>query len=241
MAKIYGKPSHYLRERSMHFMNKATLMAFGGLAIIYLLSQSVTSYPSRLIGFIVSYTLIAIAAVLVYKFYKEDDRISENYYRGRMGEKEIFEELSKLPDEFRVFCDVSIHPPYNIDFVVLGPTGIYTIEAKSHQGEVWYTGGKITINGSIPEEKDFLRQSKAEALSVNAFLKDKTGNDHFVIPVLAFSRATMRFGLHPLDGVYVIGRGFLLQLLRTVRKQSYSEEKLSELEAVLRPLAKQDV
>ncbi len=165
---------------------------------------------------------------------KEDDRTSDNYFRGRKGEDTILEELKKLPDEFRVYCDVKIQHPYNIDFLVTGPTGIFAIEVKSHVGEIGYENGRITINGFVPKEKDFLRQAKGEAGSVSDYLKEKVSKDYWVSPVLAFSnpKTTMHFGLKPVDDVFIVGKGFLLSLLQSGERQ-LSEDKLSELESAL--------
>lgn len=238
MAKIFGVPSPYLREKSLHHLYKSALMAAGGLAIVLILLQAQSFYPNKTIGFLVTYVLITVLAVLVYKFYKEDDTTSDNYFRGRKGESIILEELKKLPDEFRVFCDVKIQHPYNIDFLVAGPTGIYTVEVKSHSGKIGYENGRITINGFVPKEKDFLRQAKGEAGSVADYLKEKMSSDYFVFPALVFSssKATMRFGLKPVDDIFVVGRGFLQELIRSSREQQYSENTLLELEKALTQL-----
>lgn len=234
MAKIFGIPSPYLREKSLHHLYKSVLMALGGFAIALILLQAQSFYPNKTIGFLVTYVLIAVLAVLAYKFYKEDDTTSDNYFRGRKGESIILEELRKLPDAFRVFCDVKIQHPYNIDFLVAGPTGIFTVEVKSHSGKIDYENGRITIDGFIPKEKDFLRQAKGEAGSVAGFLKEKMNDDYFVLPALVFSNqnATMHFGLKPIDGVYVVGKKFLLSLLQA-NTQKHDESELLELEKVL--------
>lgn len=176
--------------------------------------------------------------VPAYRFYKEDDVTSESYYRGRKGESIIFEELKKLPDEFRVFCDIKIAPPYNIDFLVAGPTGIFTIEAKSHSGAIGYADGKITINGFVPKEKDFLKQAKGEARSISEYLKKETGADHWVRPVLVFSSpdAKMHFGLNPVDGVFVVQNRFLLKIFLENQKKTIIDEALSKVEDRLNAL-----
>lgn len=238
MAKIFGIPSPYLREKSLHHLYKSVLMALGGFAIVLILLQAQSFYPNKMIGFLITYILIAVLAVLAYRFYKEDDATSDNYFRGRKGEDIILKELKKLPDEFRVFCDVKIQHPYNIDFLVAGPTGIFTVEVKSHSGKIGHENGRITINSFVPKEKDFLRQAKGEAGSVAGFLKEKMNGDHFVYPVLVFSspNVTMHFGLKPVEDVFVVGRGFLQELIRNSRGQQYSEADLIKLENALTQL-----
>lgn len=232
MAKVFGTPSPYLRERSIHYLSKSTLIVFGGLAIVYVLVQTLPLYPNKTLGLLVTSIFILAIAIPAYKFYKEDDITSENYYRGRKGESIILEELKKLPNEFRVFCDVKIQHPYNIDFVVAGPTGIFTVEVKSHSGEIGYENGKITINGFVPKEKDFLKQAKGEAKSVSEYLGENAGIDHWVRPVLVFSDsdARMHFGLNPVDGVFVVQKGFLLKVFLENQKKTMMDETLSKAE-----------
>lgn len=213
-------------------------MALGGFSMILILLQAQSIYPNKTIGFLLTYTSIVVLAVLAYKFYKEDDRTSDSYYRGRRGESVILEELKKLPAEFRVFCDVKIQPPYNIDFVVAGPTGVFIIEVKSHAGKIDYQNSRISINGLVPQEKDFLKQAKGEARSVADYLKNKAVNISWVHSILAFSHpsATLRFGLKPLDDVFVVGRSFLRKLIQQPRGPQHPEGTLLELEKVLIPL-----
>lgn len=236
MAKIFGTPSPYLRERSIHYLSKSTLIAFGSLAIAYVLVQALPLYPNKALGLLATGIFILAVAIPAYKFYKEDDITSENYYRGRKGESVVLEELKKLPDEFRVFCDVKIQHPYNIDFLVTGPTGIFTLEVKSHSGKIDYENGRVTINGLVPKEKDFLRQAKGEAGSVADYLREKVPGNHWVYPVLVFSNsnATMHFGLKPVEDVLIVGRRFLLSLLQSGEGR-VTESGLQEAERALQP------
>ena len=232
MAKIFGTPSPYLRERSIYYLSKSTLIAFGGLAIVYVLAQTLPLYPNKTLGLLITSIFILAIAIPAYKFYKEDDITSENYYRGRKGESIILEELKKLPDEFRVFCDIKIVPLYNIDFLVAGPTGLFTVEVKSHSGVIGYANEKITINGSVPKEKDFLKQAKAEAKSISEYLEKEIGADHWVSPVLAFSNlgAKMHFGLNPVGGVFVVQKGFLLKVFLENKREAMAKETLLKIE-----------
>lgn len=236
MAKIIGEPSPYLRKMSLHHLYRSVLISLGALSTILILLQAQSYYPNWIVGFVATYFFIAVLVVLAYRFYKEDDKASDDYYRGRRGEGIILEELKKLPDGFHVLCDVKIHSPYNIDYVVLGPTGIFTVEVKSHSGEIGYENGRVTINGKVPKEKDFLRQAKSEAQAISDFLKERVNRQYWVTPVLVFSNvaATMRFGLKPVDGVSVVGKGFLLPLLQS-GEAKITESDLLMVEGTLLP------
>lgn len=63
--------------------------------------------------------------------------------QGASGEELVAEKLSHLPPSYRVFNDVTL-PGYgaNLDHVVVGPTGVFVIETKSHKGYISYERGE---------------------------------------------------------------------------------------------------
>ncbi|HAT74058.1 MAG TPA: hypothetical protein DCS08_03565 [Candidatus Moranbacteria bacterium] len=97
----------------------------------------------------------------------------------------------------------------------MGPTGIFTIEVKSHAGLVGFNGAELMRDGRIFENGNPLKQAMQEALQLNAYILNQTGADHFVIPVLVFSssKADVKFGMKPIKNVYVIKKGFLLEMI----------------------------
>lgn len=123
----------------------------------------------------------------------------------------------------------------NIDLVVVGPTGIFTIEVKSHKGKVIHENGKISVNG-FTSGKDFLKQAKSESKSLHEFLK-KNGFGIWVKPILVFSgKATMHFGLNPVDGVFVVQKDFLLKVILETQKEELSEDTLLVIEEKIKSL-----
>src|SRR5690348_16911647 len=61
----------------------------------------------------------------------------ENYARGAEGEEAVGELLEGLREQgWRVIHDVSFGRG-NIDHIIVGPGGIFTIETKSRGGKVW--------------------------------------------------------------------------------------------------------
>jgi hypothetical protein len=100
-------------------------------------------------------------------------------YRGAYGELAILDELKKLDDDYSVFCDLQItlkdYVTYKgqrnlrsaqIDYVVTGPTGIYSIEVKN-----W--GNSFEGKRFSPHE-----QADREGLCLYIYLKN-----HFVFYV----------------------------------------------------------
>ncbi len=165
----------------------------------------------------------------IYRLYKKQRKISGQFYKGRKGEEIVFRELSKLPDTYAVFQDIKTRRG-NIDFAVVGPTGVFAVEAKSHSGEIAFSEDRITVNKRL-FEKNILKQSKDEAIYLHDLILMRTGVNYSVVPVIAFSSyfARLNFGLKPVEGVFVVGKGFLTRVILE-RPVDLPDENVSKIE-----------
>ena len=125
------------------------------------------------------------------------------FITGLEGEASVGDELKKLPSGFTCLSDVVIGSRGNIDKVVIGPTGIWVLEIKSHRGNI-----------RQPNEK-FLNQVWAESYAVRDLIRDKLNLNIIVQPVLVFSnpRAYLHFGFKTIKGVYIIQSRWLNNLI----------------------------
>jgi hypothetical protein len=115
--------------------------------------------------------LVAVGAMLA------GDRLysaqADRWLRGAAGERAVGAVLAQLEDEgWRALHDISLGRG-NVDHVLVGPGGIFTIETKSHPG-------RIGIDRIDPK---MLKQAYAE----KKLLENVTGLN--VQPLLVFSRA----------------------------------------------------
>ena len=55
----------------------------------------------------------------------------KTWFIGFVGERKILDVLKKLNNKHHVFCSLIIDD-YELDFVVVGPRGVFMIEAKNH-------------------------------------------------------------------------------------------------------------
>ena len=212
MAKYFGTKSRYLSKNILMYCLVAASYISIIFYIVYKAVLSIGKKPSvdNLIAILIVFGPLLLFA---YIKYKEADSISELFSRGRKGEWKIEDELKKLPDEYSVFSDVKIKYG-NIDFVVIGPKGVYAIEVKSHSGVIDLVDGKLVKNNK-PLEKDFLKQAKREAFDLNEYLKLKLGVNIFVNPVVVFANySKMKFGLNPVEGVSVVSQIWLNKLIQ---------------------------
>jgi hypothetical protein len=215
MARFYGSKSGYLIKNEK--INRIAVVVYCviGLVILYVVFVNNFQHLFSLSGIIA--LAIVFGPFIGFAMYRIKKHKKEYicFYRGRKGEGAIWYKLKRFNDSYSIFQDLKIGENLgNIDFVIVGPGGIYTLEVKSHSGKIGFDGEKLTHNGK-PFEKDFLKQAKSEALQVHDFLKEKPNLDIFVKPVIVFSgHVSVRFGLKPIDGVCIIGKSFLVEFFK---------------------------
>lgn len=150
--------------------------------------------------------LISVALVFAPNFF--------NFLQGGHGELDVAGVLDELPSEYEVLGDVNLKNRGNIDYVVIGPSGVWTIEVKSHSGRIGFVNGKLVRQGRSLNS-DFIKQAHAQMYAVKDRIRDRLGREMFVQPIIVFSsqKARLRFGLRKQKGVYVIGKTWLADLL----------------------------
>ncbi|TFD10923.1 NERD domain-containing protein [Cryobacterium sp. TMT1-2-2] len=94
------------------------------------------------------------------------------WYRGALGEIELGKILSRLPPDWRVFHALPIGTAgADIDHLVIGPGGIFTINTKHHRGKkIWIAERAFLISG---QKQPYLRNSKFEATRVTKILHER--------------------------------------------------------------------
>lgn len=230
MAIVYGHPSRYLNA------NK-TISKYGAFAyllyftviigiVIWRLSIASFSLPAVLAITMVFGPLLLITDSLM----RKEESLMYKFRSGLIGEKLIGDELKELDANYTVFQDV--HVPgkkENIDFVVVGPTGIFAIEVKNHHGKVGFNGHELTLNDKS-FEKDFLRQTMREATSLHDYLVSSCVTNAFVTPIIVFSHrfAVVRFGIQPIKNVRVIQYRWLLKMI-TSEPRSYPDQHVIDV------------
>ena len=115
----------------------------------------------------------------------------ESFFKGARGEERVAGLLETLPMNWHVFHDF-VAGGHHVDHVVVGPTGIYSIETKNWRGRVTVEKGEILVGGVLPDRSP-LKQSVAEAKAVRSALKGR-GCDVDVVPVLCMASDTFDAG-----------------------------------------------
>jgi hypothetical protein len=139
-------------------------------------------------------------------------RTAEGAWRvGAEGEMEVGWQLRKLGPEWRVIHAVPVGPKEtDIDHVVIGPAGVFTLNTKNHgRSRVWVADRAFLVNGKRTE---YLRNSRSEAQRASKCLSVACGWDVAVEPVIVVMAATLTVKVPP-AGVHVVGRKMIAKWL----------------------------
>jgi len=163
------------------------------------------------------YTIFFIDLILLGIFYWTLKKWLPSWEKGSIGESDVRRELKRLPPEYLHIADFHKDKKGNVDFVVIGPTGIYTIEVKNTQeGLLTIEHEMLHINGSLFMGNNPLQQAYAEAMSIQDFLIQSSKVFLPVIPILVFSnpKTKMHFGKQKQQKVFIIGIQWLNEVIQ---------------------------
>jgi hypothetical protein len=172
---------------------------------------------------------LLVACVLAFKLIA---RRSDRAERGADAEVVVAQLLRGLPKEYHVFHDL-VFEGFNIDHVVIGPTGVFIVETKSHRRKVSAKGEALLLNGR-PFEKPILNQAWSEAFTLRDRLPQIAGKPCSVQPILCFPNASIEVQ-GPVKGVIVVSRHFLSRVITGRWPVTLSQPEILQLACSLKP------
>jgi hypothetical protein len=127
------------------------------------------------------------AAVRIWPLYKKHRQLKQ----GRDGERTVGQELEKLRAHgYRVYHDF-LAEGFNIDHIVIGPTGVFTIETKTiskpinPDAKIQYDGQVVRVPGT-KLDRDPIAQAKAERDFIRKWIGEKANRAAPVRPAVVF-------------------------------------------------------
>jgi len=93
--------------------------------------------------------------------------------RGLLGERIVRQALEQLPDTYSVFRGIRPEHSFDVDFTVVGPNGVFTIEAKSQTGRIYFDRKGRGLR--------MLNQARREALAMYKYLLEGWKVKTFVV------------------------------------------------------------
>jgi hypothetical protein len=124
--------------------------------------------------------------------------------RGAEGEEEVAYQLRKLGDGWRVIHSVPVGTgDTDIDHVVIGPAGVFTLNTKNHLGgRVSVNAKAIDVNGTY---QPYIAKSRAEGKRATKLISAACGYYVAVRPLVVIMASDLRIKGTPQD-VTVVGR-----------------------------------
>ena len=206
-GRLHRTPGLSLQEK---LLGPVAWKALGYTALAALLSMVaaqqwfsyvVPSQPSLASAVFSTALALPAGAFAVWKLrgtFAEADRLA----LARNGEIAVGQALEKMQSRgYAAFHDIQADG-FNIDHVLVGPTGIYSVETRTHarpdesKSVVNFDGSRVLVEGTQPHT-DPVRKAKAQARWLRDKLRDSTGIQFPVQPVVLYPGWPVE---QPLDG-----------------------------------------
>jgi hypothetical protein len=134
---------------------------------------------------------------------------------GEKGEVKVARALASLPNTWRTIHSVPVGSRgSDIDHVVIGPGGVFTVNAKNHpDARVWVKGDTVLVNG---KNRPYVRKSRYEAKRAKSKLSEYCGLPIAVVGVVSLvgCHRGLEVRAQPSDGsAFVIARRDLAKWL----------------------------
>jgi len=143
--------------------------------------------PSPIIYCIAAVLGIAYAAFRIWRSIPK----LRNLRLAMEGERVVGQFLERLRQHgFQVFHDV-VGDGFNVDHVLIGPSGVFTVETKtwnkpvSGNAQIVFDGEMLKI-GSFSPDRDPIVQARAQASWLKQLLQESTGRKFETRPVIVF-------------------------------------------------------
>jgi hypothetical protein len=155
--------------------------------------------------------------------------LNEHASRRRVGERSAGPVIGRLPEGWHIFRDVPAgEQGANIDHVVVGPAGTFTLSAKDLMGKVWVGPRTVRHNG---HPTDFLSKAACDANRVSEFLSTVVGRPIHVRGVVVILADEWTISERPVDVHVGSPRGVKDWMVRL--PVSHSRQEVDEIIAAV--------
>jgi len=140
------------------------------------------------------------------------NKTAERAWRmGARGERFSGWLLDRLPEGWHVFHDVPVgERGANIDHLVIGPAGVFTVNTKNLRGKIWVAPRTLLVNG---RKRDYLPKAVREAGRASRLLGEALRRPIAVTPVLSIIADEWTVKERPTDVIVATPRGVKRLLL----------------------------
>jgi hypothetical protein len=193
--KLLRPPGYSSRRKAEELRDLAATRGITCLAASVALGYYLSRGPLASTAEISTAVLLAVGITVFFALTFDLLRKARAYHLGATGEEFMAEQLQGLlPLGYRVFHDFPGGPNWNIDHVVVGPSGVFAIETKTRRRHNPLPGrraSQVTFNGNDTLEyawcndRKAIPQARTNAKSLARFLASSTGEEVSVVPLVA--------------------------------------------------------
>lgn len=165
---------------------------------------------------------------------KTDER---SWRIGADGEEEIARRIAKLPPDWQALYAIPVgERGSDIDAIVIGPGGVFTINAKRHpNADVWVGGDSVKVNGS---SQRYVRNSRHEVDRAARLLAAAAALDVAVRGIVAITgHRKLTSKAQPADGTVAVLSAKELTTFLRAQPTILDEPTAARLYAAARHLA----
>ena len=244
--KLLRAPGESLRRQIEKFDDNApiyfcVLLMYGPVCLLLLATFAKLRLKSpHLLAEIILFSALLLIVTLVFAW--RVIRVlshQRNLFLGLRGERAVGEELNKLMlDGCLVFHDVPGDADWNVDHVVVAPTGVFAIETKTRRKrkcpkgkrdyEVFYDGKTL----EYPHCKDShgIEQVKANAKWVGRHLSNALAEKVTAIPILTLPGWLVTSRVKPGNGeLFVLSHKQIRSVILDDRERVLDEKRIRQI------------
>ena len=196
MAKVLGEAGRYVGQAAVKKERRMVLWAIFCSGALFWIAGFLLGFLFHKTSVWVSLLInaIAVAAVLLILpwLYRQLDKLDEqrrDLRKGEAGEAAVGHKLQVFPDEFFVIHDLTTECG-NIDHVVIGPTGVFAIDAKNWKGVVSANGKGELLCNTKPTDKPIVKQFVGRIMGIKDRVRALApGIDPYVQALFVFTSA----------------------------------------------------
>lgn len=224
----------YSRNKDIYSWIKIIIF-FGYFLITAIYTYSIFINSSSPFGLAFMSILVFFALKIIDWLKKQNvndkNRNDYTWGRGAGAEEVVGNQLMQLGSEYKIIPDFQ-NGRGNIDFIIVGPKGIFTIEVKAHKGIVSYKDDWIWVN-NLRNEHDMIGQTRAEMFWLVNYLK----RNDFSLPVtsiLEFPNGNIDKNSinRQIDGIWIGGLNFHRYVINKSLHQ-LSEDQINKIVEIL--------
>lgn len=194
----FGQPARYVSQEAANKRRSlliTALLVMGGICLIWgicvgLSLQAWFRFSIWICDMVSFFGLLAISLIGRWSLLKlnqlETKRL--DYQSGVYGENQVAHELNRLPQDFKIIHDITTAAG-NLDHVVVGPSGVFILDAKNWRGVVSSDAkGELLLNQK-PIHQPHIKQFTARIVHVKKQIKTLAGLDPYFHGVFVFTAA----------------------------------------------------